>query len=83
VRRIGYDQPLKEIVTRFSGGHGGGDPVLGRELKDVMLNDAAPATTLDDGLASAITCFGIDQALETGQVVDMAPLWQEAGIPLR
>jgi predicted dehydrogenase len=38
------------------------------------------ATGWQDGLKSAITCFGIDRAMETGQVVDMRPLWKRAGI---
>jgi hypothetical protein len=35
---------------------------------------------LEDGLRSAVTCFAIDEALDTGKVVDAAPWWQRAGL---
>ncbi len=49
--------------------------MLAVEFKDCMLNGGTPAAGLEDGLVSAITCFGIDEANETGKVVDMAELW--------
>lgn len=74
-KRIGFDTELVDHDTGSSGGHGGGDEVLAVELKDCMLNDGTPATGLKDGLTSAITCFGIDKANTTGQVVDMKEFW--------
>lgn len=35
------------------------------------------ATTLDDGLASAITCFAIHEALELGEVVHLDRYWEQ------
>jgi hypothetical protein len=31
-------------------------------------------------MAASITCFAIDRAMETGQVVDLAPMWKRAGL---
>ena len=78
-KRLGWGEPAHEEDTSSAGGHGGGDEVLCRELAACIADGAAPPTGLDEGLASAITAFGIDRAMETGQVVDMAPYWQRAG----
>jgi len=37
---------------------------------------------IEEGLKSAITAFGIDEAMKNGTVVDMDPLWKKAGIAL-
>jgi hypothetical protein len=42
-----------------------------------MLKNKQPPTSLEDGLTSALTCFGIDAAHQSGQVVDLRPLWQK------
>ncbi len=77
VRRIGFDEERKEYKPlEEGGGHGGGDEILGKELADTMLNGTPPLSTLAAGMDSAITCFGIDEAMFTGQVVDMMPYWQ-------
>jgi predicted dehydrogenase len=76
-KRIGFDTELIQHDTGSSGGHGGGDEVLAVELKDCMFNGGTPAAGLEEGLTSAITCFGIDQAAETGKVVDMQSLWDQ------
>jgi predicted dehydrogenase len=72
-KRIGFDTKIEKVNACVSGGHGGGDQVLGKELAESMLKGAKPATGLMDGLKSAITCFAIDKAMETGRVVSMAP----------
>jgi predicted dehydrogenase len=74
-KRIGFDTELVDHTTGVSGGHGGGDEVLAIELKDCMLNGGTSAAGLEEGLTSAITCFGIDKAHATGQVVDMKEFW--------
>ena len=78
-KRIGFDTELIEYDTGSSGSHAGGDEVLAVEFKDCMLNGGTPAAGLEDGLMSAITCFGIDEANETGKVVDMNQLWKRLG----
>jgi hypothetical protein len=45
-----------------------------------MLHGAAPSVGLHEGLTSALTCFAIDEAMETGTVVDVRKYWQAAGV---
>jgi predicted dehydrogenase len=80
VQRIGFDTVLEDCRTDASGGHGGGDSVLGASLADTMLNGAPPLASIEDGLRAAFTAFGIDEAQRTGAVVDLTPLWRQAGI---
>ena len=80
MRRIGFDSTMEDCRTEAMGGHGGGDPVLGAGLADTMLNGAPPLTSLEDGLRAAFTAFGLDEAQRTGTVVDLTPLWRQAGI---
>ena len=73
--RIGFKESVQEVKAGVAGGHGGGDDVLAKELADSMLRGVKPSVGLDEGLASAFTCFGMDKAVTTGRVVDMAPYW--------
>ncbi len=75
VARIGFGEKIKTVKVSAEGSHGGGDDVLARELSRCMLNGVAPSVGLDEGLASAFTCFGIDEAMNKGVVVDMDKYW--------
>jgi predicted dehydrogenase len=77
VARIGHTESAREVKAGVAGGHGGGDDVLARELAESMLRGIVPQVGLDEGLASAFTCFGIDEATESGEVVDMAKYWRK------
>jgi predicted dehydrogenase len=81
-RRIGFDTKVENRSTTASGGHGGGDNVLVDSLRKCMFDGAPPFTSVDDGLKSALTCFGIDQAVSSREVVDLAGVWQRAGIAI-
>jgi len=83
VKRIGFDTEIEDMSTEASGGHGGGDQILGESIAATMLKDAPPRSSLEDGLKSAFTAFGIDEAQRTGKVVDLAPLWEKAGIEVK
>ncbi len=80
LRRIGFDTETEDCSTDAKGGHGGGDNILGESLAASMLRGEAPKASLEDGLKSAITAFGMDEAMATGRVVDMRPYWERAGI---
>jgi predicted dehydrogenase len=80
VQRIGYDTEAEMICSNTCNSHGGGDEVLGKELLDCMVNGTEPASSLDDGFRAAITCFAIDDAMDTQRVVDLAPYWKKAGM---
>jgi predicted dehydrogenase len=80
VKRIGFDPQMEDCRTDASGGHGGGDTILGASLANTMLNGAPPLTSLEDGLRAAFTAFSIDEAQRTGTVVDLTSLWRQADI---
>lgn len=74
-QRIGFDTELVDASTEARGGHGNGDPVLCAHLATMMTEGAESLTTLEDGINSAVVCFGIDRAMETGTVYDLTTLW--------
>lgn len=76
LRRIGFDTPLLDESTDVKGLHGGGDDHLARELVASMLTGAPPSAGMVEGLESAVTCFAIDDAMNEGRVVDLAPYWK-------
>jgi predicted dehydrogenase len=82
VKRIGWD--TQNVVTDISvsGGHGGSDSVLIDHLVECIVHGKEPITGVREGLRSAINCFGIDMAMDEQRVVDLAPLWEQAGMPL-
>lgn len=79
-RRIGFDTPVVDESTPAKGGHGGGDDILSAELVRSMLEGTPPTVGLEDGVKSAVTCFAVDEAMETGKVVDVMPYWRELGL---
>ena len=74
-RRIGWNEPTV-IYEEGSGGHGGGDEVLARDLKRCMLEGVDPAVGVQAGLEAAVTVFAIDRAADEGVVVDLTEDWQ-------
>jgi predicted dehydrogenase len=77
VQRNGFGTQIEDLSTDASGGHGGGDNILCRSIAESILHGAPSHTSLTDGLNAAVTCFGIDDAMTTGTVVDMAPYWAQ------
>jgi predicted dehydrogenase len=82
-RKIGFDtKPVTiEHNPETTLGHHGGDHHMARQLALAMTEGAPPLATLDDGLRAAASCFGVDEAQDTGHVFDYTPLWKQAGIP--
>lgn len=76
VQRIGFDTERKNYATGVSGMHGDGDKVLAAELVSAMMNQGRMSAGIDEGLAAAVTCFAIDEAVEAGQVVAMDSYWR-------
>ena len=79
-KRVGFETVLENHSVDVQDGHGGGDETLVRELADSMLHGAIPSVGLTEGLTSAVTCFAIDDAMNRGQVVDVAPYWRAVGM---
>jgi len=83
LQKLGWDEPrLVYRVTSTLADHAGADSQLVAALADWILEAVPPRTGIDHALDSAITCFGIDRALDERRVVDMQPMWEQAGIRL-
>ncbi len=81
IQRIGFEtKPELIAVAENSEGHLGGDSRMAAHLARTMLENAPPLATLEDGVRSAVSCFGVDEALDTGRIVDLRPFWQQAEI---
>ncbi|HWL52923.1 MAG TPA: Gfo/Idh/MocA family oxidoreductase [Chthoniobacteraceae bacterium] len=80
LRRIGWETETETVETIKADGHGGGDNIMAEALADSILHGTAPLASIREGLQSAITAFGIDRAADEGTVVDLTPLWCQAGI---
>ena len=79
-KKIGFDTKTEDASSGSSGGHGGGDGVLVAELAESMLNETPPAVGLKEGLEASITSFAIDDALDTGKIVDLTSYWKKVGV---
>jgi predicted dehydrogenase len=80
VCRIGFDEEIQLINTGVKGGHGGGDKVLTVHWDSGMTENTSPDAGLEDGLFSAVACFGIDESLRSGQVISLAPIWSQLNV---
>jgi len=76
-QRVGFDTTIENVDMGVSGGHGGGDSILGKALADSILNGTPSITPLEDGFAAALTCFAIDEAMSSGKVVDVNNYWNK------
>lgn len=65
----------------FSGmdGHGGGDSYIMKELYDTMVNGTEPKCSGSEGLQSAVYAMALEEAADTGKVVDLMPVWKKLG----
>lgn len=79
-KRVGWDTVLENHSVDVQDGHGGGDDTLVRELANSMLLGSTPSVGLHEGVTSAVTCFAIDDAMNRGQVVEVAPYWKQVGV---
>lgn len=80
LKKVGWDTKREDHATSGKGTHGGGDDVLARELADTMINGTSPRVGVEEGIRSAVTCLAIDDAMESGTVVNVRPYWDKAGI---
>ncbi len=51
--------------------------MLVKELAESMFNHTPPSVGLMEGLTSAVTCFAIDEAMDSGMVVDVGRYWNK------
>jgi predicted dehydrogenase len=74
--RIGWERHIESHKGEHKGGHGGGDEILVEHLYKMMAEDAPSLTSLDAGIDAAVTCYGFQDAMNAGTVVDMRRYWQ-------
>lgn len=75
--RIGWNQPTTVHAVNQSGGHAGSDEVMARELAEVMRGKRLPAAGFAEGVRSLAISNAIDQAMDEGRIVDLAPTWSQ------
>ena len=83
LRRIGWETTAETFRKSDRDLHGGGDQVMSDALLETLVYSALPLASIDEGIKSAIVAFAIDQAEETGKIVDLMPMWKQAGIDPR
>lgn len=76
VQRIGFGTERENHATGASGMHGDGDSVLAAELVSAMTDEGRMSAGIHEGLSAAVTCFAIDEAMESGRVVAMDSYWR-------
>ncbi len=83
-QQIGWETKVEKFDTASVDGHGGGDRIMAAALGKTMLEGGQPATSVLQGIQSAIVAFGVDRAADEGRIVDLAPLWCQVGVdPLK
>jgi len=82
IQRIEFDVQIEDVSTGARGGHGDGDGVLVAELAESMRHHTPPVAGMMEGLESAVTCFAIDEAMDTGTVVDVGRYWDKMEMEL-
>lgn len=76
-RHLG-DEGVTEL--NFSGdGHGGGDSYIMKELYETMSKGVPPKCSGQEGLRSAVFALALDRAAQTGELVDLEPIWDSLG----
>jgi hypothetical protein len=64
-----------EVDISLYKGHGGGDEVLAKNFVEVIQGKSASASTLEDGLISALMCLKATQSSETNTFREIE--WKE------
>ena len=80
MQRIGWETEMERLDTASCDGHGGGDEFMAAALVRSLLDGEAPLASVNEGIYSALSAFGIDAAADTGCVTDLNPMWSRAGI---
>jgi predicted dehydrogenase len=82
LKRIGWNEPVQTWQSINGGAHAGSDIPMCQELAECMAGLRAPAAGIEEGMRSLVVAEGIDQAMRTGQVVDLRPVYRSCGIQL-
>lgn len=77
VKRIGFDTVTEVINSRTFDGHGGGDEVMAKGLCETILQGAPPMAGIAEGIQSCVTAFAINDAMESGRLVELGRYWEK------
>jgi predicted dehydrogenase len=66
-----------EWNERTDDNHNGADQAMARDLLATLQNGAAFPVTPYESMEAGLTVMAIDRAMETGSVVDCAPMWAD------
>ncbi len=72
----GWEKQTETARPIAGNDHGNAEEPMARDIVACMLEGRPMPTTLEDGFMSALTCFGLEEARTTGQVVDMRRYWE-------
>ena len=78
--QMGRESEPVAIRTTSGDIHGDADDIMAAGLIRTMLEDEAPLASIEEGIRSAVTAFGLDEAADHGTVTDFRPLWRCAGV---
>lgn len=78
---VGWDSQTETVRPIEGDDHGGAEIPMAQDLVDCMLHGKSMPTTLEDGVVASLTCLGIEEARNTGSVVDMAEYWKALNEP--
>lgn len=67
------------VLEMKDGLHGGGDRPIMAALLETMTEGVPPLCSGEEGLESAAVALALDEAAETGRVVDLEPVWKQLG----
>jgi predicted dehydrogenase len=80
-KKIGHNTSLENLeIGDNPDGHGGGDTVMAAGLARTMLKGEKPAAGIDEAIKSAVVALAIDEAAESGSVVDVRKYWEQVGV---
>lgn len=75
LKKIGFDTEVQSFSAGVKGSHGGGDEYLSEMLSESIFDGKDSPTGMLDALTSAVTCFGIDKALDDRILFDYDSIW--------
>lgn len=73
---VGWESKTESVRPITGDDHGGAEVPMARDIVACILHGTPMPTTVEDGLRASFTCFGIEEARETGTVVDMRKYWE-------
>jgi len=76
LRRIGWEGKTESWKPIAGGGHAGGDEVMAVELAAVLQGQKQPKASMAEGIRSLAVALAMDEAVDTGRVVDLRPTWK-------